>query len=277
MVGAAHKSIEGSTRVMGVIGDPVAQIMTPANINPIFAELGADIVCVPFHTRAERLDEAWKGLLAVESVVGFGVTIPHKRQALRLCNSLDPLAERVGAVNLVRREADGSFRGYQFDGKGFVGGLKREGNIVAGRDCLMVGAGGAAIAIAFELAEQGAGSLVIANRTTSKAEELADLVNAAYGRRFAGVGEAVPRPGDLVVNATSLGLDPDDALPVAVERLDATMLVAEVVAKPEITPLLEAAQARGAAIHSGIHMIRGQVGAIAEHIAGLWGRNVSGG
>ncbi|BCH27214.1 shikimate dehydrogenase family protein [Mesorhizobium sp. L-8-3] len=256
---------------MGVIGDPIAQIMTPVNINPIFAELGADIVCVPLHVRTERLEEAWKGLRAIESIVGFGVTIPHKQQVLRLCDSLDPLAERVGAVNLVRREADGSLRGYQFDGKGFVGGLKREGHVVAGRDCLMIGAGGAAIAIAFALAEDGAASLVVANRTASKAEELADLVNAAFGRRFARAGAAEPRPGQLVVNATSLGLSPDDALPVAADGLDGTMLVAEVVAKPEITPLLEVARERGAAIHSGIHMIRGQVRPIAEHIARLWG------
>lgn len=256
---------------MGVIGDPIAQAMTPSAINPIFASLGANIVCVPLHVRAEKLEDAWAGLRTIESLVGFGITLPHKQAALALCDSLDPLASRVGAVNVVRRERDGAFRGYQFDGKGFVRGLKREGHVIAGRDCLMVGAGGAAIAIAFALAEEGAASLVIANRTASKAEELAETVNRDAGRSFARNGAPSPRPGQLVINATSLGLAPTDPLPLPAETIDETMLVAEVIAKPEITQLLEAAAARGARTHSGIHMIRGQVDLIAAHLAEVWG------
>jgi len=264
-------NVNGSSLVMGVIGDPIAQVMTPPAINPIFASLGANIVCVPLHVRADRLDAAWQGLLATENLIGLGITLPHKRAVLALCDSLDPLAERVGAVNVVRRERDGSFRGYQFDGKGLVRGLKHEGHEVAGRDCLMIGAGGAAIAIAFALAEAGAASLTIANRTASKAEELAEAVNRNLGRRFASAGEARPRPKQIVINATSLGMTPADPLPVPAQAIDETMLVAEVVAKPQITPLLEAAEARGARIHSGIHMIHGQVDLIAAHLADLWG------
>ena len=171
----------------------------------------------------------------------------------------------------MRRERDGGFRGYQFDGKGFVRGLKREGRVIAGRDCLMVGAGGAAIAIAFALAEEGASSLVIANRTASKAEELAEAVNRNLGLSFARSGAPSPRAGQLVVNATSLGLAPADPLPVQAEDIDESMLVAEVIAKPEITPLLAAAAARGARTHSGIHMIDGQVDLIAAHLTELWG------
>lgn len=112
--------IGGTTRLMGVIGDPIVQARTPGAINPIFAAMGADIVCVPLHVPAADLATCWAGLKAMPNLVGFGITLPHKQAALALCDSLDPLAERVGAVNLVRREADGSFRGYQFDGAGFL-------------------------------------------------------------------------------------------------------------------------------------------------------------
>lgn len=273
MVRPQINPVNGATKLMGVIGDPIVQVMTPANINPIFAELKADIVCVPMHVRAEDLETAWAGLKALENLAGFGITLPHKQSAHTLCDSLDPLAERVGAVNVVRREKDGSFRGYQFDGKGFLRGLEREGHDVAGRDCLLIGAGGAAIAIAFVLAEHGVTSLTITNRTADRAEALADAVNIALGRPVARSGDGAPQRGQLIVNATSLGLDPADPLPVDTDAIDPTMLVADVIAKPAITPLLAAARNRGAVIHSGIHMIRGQVDLIAHHLAELWGGN----
>ena len=207
----------------------------------------------------------------MQNVVGFGVTLPHKHAVHDLCDSLDPLAARLQAVNVVRRERDGTFRGYQFDGRGFVRGLEREGHALEGRDALIVGAGGAAVAIAFALAEAGVAAITVANRTAAKAEALVHLVNGAIGRPVAHVGPAEPRPGQLVVNATSLGLGEGDALPLATDRLDDTMLVAEVVAQPETTRLLEAAAGRGAAAHSGLHMIHGQIDLIAAHMTELWG------
>lgn len=272
MVEASVFAIDGSTRIMGVIGDPIAQAVTPTAINPIFASLGANIACVPLHIGSTDLATALAGMKSIRNLIGFGVTLPHKQPALLLCDSLDPLALRVGAVNLVRREADGSFRGYQFDGKGFVRGLQRQGHKIAGRECLMIGAGGAAIAIAFALAEEGASSLTIANRTPAKAAALADAVNQDSGRDFARAGDDRPSPGQLVINATSLGLSANDALPLPPDQIDDTMVVADVIAKPEITPLLEAARLRGARVHSGMHMIFGQVDLIAAHLAELWGR-----
>ena len=266
--------IGGATRLMGVIGDPIAQIRTPGAINPIFAAKGADILCVPLHVPAADLATCWAGLRAMPNLVGFGITLPHKQAALPLCDSLDPTAARVGAVNLVRRETDGSFRGYQFDGAGFVHGLRRAGIAIDGRSCLMIGAGGAAMAIAFALAEAGAANIVISNRTHAKAEALADQVNRDLGRplmRAAALGHSAPEPGQLVINATSLGLSPDDALPLPAETLHPGMTMAEVIAQPEITPLLTAAQARGAQVHSGLRMIEGPVGAIADHLCALWG------
>ena len=263
-------SVTGTSRLMVVIGDPVTQVRTPAVINPIYAARGANIVCLPLHIRAELLADAWAGLKAMQNVIGIGVTLPHKEAVLDLCDSLDPLAATVGACNVVRREADGSLRGYQFDGPGFVTGLTNNGVTLAGRDCLMLGAGGAATGIAFALLRAGVSSLTIANRTAVKADALASKVNAHFGSVRAASGAPVPHPGQLIVNATSLGLSPSDPLPMSPEALAPGMTVAEVIAAPEFTPLLQAARERGAEVHSGMAMIRGQATAIADHLCEIW-------
>ncbi|NTF35049.1 shikimate dehydrogenase [Rhizobium skierniewicense] len=256
---------------MGVIGDPIAQAKTPAAINPLFAARGADIACVPLHVPASDLSVIWAGLKAIPNLIGFGITLPHKQTAVELCDSLDPVAARVGAVNVVRRERDGSFRGYQFDGKGFVRGLLSSGIIIKDRDVLMVGAGGAAVAIAFALVEEGARGITVSNRTMDKAEALAAAINAGFGRSIAKAGKPEPGADALVVNATSLGLKETDALPLDAALLQSGMTLAEVIAQPETTRLLALADKGGVQVHSGIHMITGQVGLIADHLCELWG------
>ncbi|MDE3775537.1 shikimate dehydrogenase family protein [Sinorhizobium meliloti] len=263
--------IRGTTRLMGIIGDPIAQAKTPATINTIFSAGGVDIACVPIHVPVQELETVWAGLKGMPNLIGFGITLPHKQTALELCDSLDPLVKRVGAVNVVRRERDGSFRGYQFDGKGFVRGLRANSIVIETREVLLLGAGGAAVAIAFALVEAGAKSVTIANRTTEKAQVLADTVNADFGRIVAKVGPAKPTTGQLVINATSLGLNDQDALPLDPDLLRPGMTMAEVIAQPETTRLLAEAAARDVETHSGIHMIKGQVGLIADHMCDIWG------
>jgi shikimate dehydrogenase len=257
---------DGNTLIMGIIGDPITQVETPQAINPIFSALGANIKCFPILVTPQELKSAWMGFKSMRNLIGFGVTLPHKTSALALCDSVDPAAVRVGAVNVVRREADGSFRGYQFDGRGFVRGLLKQGHELSGRNCLLIGAGGAAAGIAHALAESGANVLRISNRSFQKAETLASKLNNDLGSEFAKTSGPVPQPGDLVINATSLGMSNKDPLPIDPGLIDDTMLVAEVVAKPEITALLHAARDRGAMIHSGIHMVRNQVDLIARHM-----------
>ncbi|RWO23242.1 MAG: shikimate dehydrogenase [Mesorhizobium sp.] len=256
---------------MGLIGDPIAQARTPAAINPIFAAHGADIACVPLHVPAKDLSVVWAGLKAMPNVVGFGITLPHKQSAVELCDSLNALAVRVGATNFVRRERDGSFRGYQFDGIAFVGGLLSRGIAVDNRDVLMIGAGGAAVAIAFALVEAGAESIVVFNRTLAKAEALAEAVNTDFGRSVAKAGNAEPKAGQLVINATSLGLKETDSHPLNPDLLQPGMTLAEVIAQPEFTKLLSLAKAKGVETHSGTHMINGQVGLMVDTICEIWG------
>lgn len=149
-----------------------------------------------------------------------------------------------------------------FDGVGFVDGLRAAGHDPAGRRSLLVGAGGAGRAIAFALAEAGVTELTIANRTPATAENLAREVHAAYPACRAVHATAEGNGYDLVVNATSLGMHAGDPLPLDPATIAPGTVVAEVVMRPDVTPLLLAARERGAATHRGRHMIDAQIRAV---------------
>jgi shikimate dehydrogenase len=145
------------------------------------------------------------------------------------------------------------------DGRGFVAGLRSSGHDVGGRHVYMAGAGGAGTALAFALADSGISSLTIHNRTREKAKMLVERIAAAFPDCKASLGTANAAGHDLVINATSLGLHPDDKFSFDLTSADPRALFAEVVMKPEFTPLLLAARQRGHEIHSGIHMLNGQL------------------
>jgi shikimate dehydrogenase len=219
---------------------------------------------VPRHFGAASLDAALAGLRGVENFAGAIVSMPHKTAIVSRLDALTPEAREVGAVNVIRRERGGRLIGTVLDGEGFVAGLRREGHEVAGRSCLLLGAGGAAAAIAFALARHGARSLAIANRTQSKALELAGRVHAAFPRLELAADPPADAPFDVVVNATSLGMRPGDALPLAPEAVARAGLVAECVIAPEITPLLARARELGRPIHTGVPMLAAQMGLMLD-------------
>lgn len=261
--------ITGKTRLYAIIADPVAQVRTPEVFNDIFAQNGCDAVLVPVHVAPEGLEAVLAGFKAMKNLGGFVTTVPHKTAVAALCDELGAAGRAIGSVNAVRREADGRLVGDMFDGTGFIAGLRSQGHEPAGRRALVVGAGGAASAIAFALVEAGVASLTLANRTRSKAEEIASRLAALFPDRQVTVGDADPTGHDLVVNATLLGMKPDDPLPVDPILLTPAMTVAEVVMKPETTPLLAAASAKGCTIHHGRHMLDQQVRLILNHLGAV--------
>lgn len=260
--------ITGNTRVFGIVADPIAQVRTPEVLNAYFTAHGIDAVMVPLHVPAAGLAQAWQGMRAMRNLGGWIVTVPHKNAVASLCDALGPAASVIGAVNAVRRLDDGRLVGDMFDGAGFVGGLRGQGHDPAGRSVLLVGAGGAAAAIAHALAQAGVGRLGIANRTLARADEIAQRVRQAFPDADVQACDADPRGYDMVVNATSLGMRPDDALPLDVNLLDARTLVAEIIMKPAETPLLQVAKQRGCPIHAGRHMLDAQAALMARFLLG---------
>jgi shikimate dehydrogenase len=251
--------ISGTTRLYAIIGDPITHVRTPMAFNECFSGRNIDAVCLPVHIGRDDLPRGWAGLKSIANLDGFIVTAPHKAEAARLCDKLEGDGVHTRVVNTVRREPDGSFSGTLLDGRGFVSGLIKQGHRVKGQRFYMAGAGGAGTALAFALADTGAAALTIHNRTRSKAEKLVTDVGAAFPGIDVRVGTADASAHGIVVNATALGLKPDDGHSFDLASVDPSALVAEVVMKPDMTPLLIAAEKRGHAIHFGIHMLNSQL------------------
>jgi len=252
-------TITGTSRVFGILADPIAQVRTPQVINAAFREHGIDAVLVPFHVGRDHLAAFFPAIVGMKNFGGLIVTVPHKGDIPGLSTHSTDQAALVGAANVVRRNADGSTTCTMFDGVGFVAGLVAEGHDPAGKRVLLAGAGGAAGAVAFALADRGVAELVITNRTEAKAAAVAERVAAAYPAVTAKAGPPDPTGFDIVVNATSLGMKEGDALPLDADRLSPEQTVAEVIMKPVITPIIARAQQAGCTIHLGAHMLDQQV------------------
>jgi shikimate dehydrogenase len=260
---AAVREITGATRVYVVVGDPIEQVQAPTLMNRAFAEAAVDAVLVPVHVRPADFAAVFAGLRATANLDGILVTIPHKAAAARLADSRSPAAEISGAANALRREPDGRWHADNFDGAGFVRGLARAGHAVDGARVHLAGAGGAGSAIAVAVLDAGCATLVVHDPDRDR---LADLISRLDLRWPGRAGHAEPwstdadgQAIDLIVNATPLGLRPDDPLPFDPARLATGCVVADIVMKPAETSLLRAAARLGLPTHPGIHMLTEQV------------------
>ncbi len=260
--------IDGKTQVIVHLAYPATHLRTPSFFNPMLERQGRNAVLVPWQVHPDNLAQVWEALRLSESLAGVIVTIPHKTSVAGLCDELEGAAAFLGVANVARRRKDGSFVGEMYDGKGYLQGLRNAGHEMAGRDVLLLGAGGAATGIAHSLVKEGVARLTIANRTRAKAEELAQKLNSEFSCNLVNAGEAVGGAHDVVINATSVGLKADDPMPIDPETLRPDALVGEVIMQPDITPLLKAARMRGCTIHKGKHMITGQTELLAEYLLG---------
>lgn len=250
-------TITGKTRVYAHIGFPIGHVKTPALYNGLLEERAIDLVVVPFEVEPENLAAAVPGFRAWRSLAGVGVTIPHKESMIHLVDELTPMAKLCGATNVIRREPDGRLIGGQYDGIGLVQSLVDAGHQVKNSKVLLAGAGGTARPVAFALADAGVAKLEIANRTVDKAQAIADEVKAAYPQCDVSVYSG-DTSFDIVVNTTSLGMKPDDELPVNPDVIQPGVVVADAVMAPPETALLKLAADRGAHPHPGLLMLRAQ-------------------
>ena len=258
------KEITGTTRVYGILADPIHHVKTPQRLNEYFEQIGHDGVCVPFHVTPDTLATVVEGLRRLQNFGGFIVTVPHKTAILAMTDDASDATKLIGAANVVRRNADGRLIADMLDGEGFVRGVLTAGYEVAGKTAYMAGAGGAANAIAFSLVKAGVARLTIANRTGAKTEDLKHRILTLYPQAKIQVGTSDPSGHDVVVNATSLGLAAGDALPMDVNRLTQDQLVCEIIMQPKETALLQAAAARGCRVHYGAPMLANQIPLMAK-------------
>lgn len=264
--------ISGRTKVCGIFGCPVEHTFSPALHNAAFQAAGLDYVYVPFTVSPLSLAAAVESVRAL-GLTGVNVTVPHKEAVLPLLDGLSAEAEMIGAVNTIINRS-GCLYGDNTDGKGYLSALKEVGFEPAGKTVLFLGAGGAARAVAVQLALAGAGKIIFANRTGARAAELARFVAQKTGVR----AELAPWPeaageklledalagSDLVVQATSLGMSPnvDETVPLPFEAFRPGQVASDLVYNPVETLFLKNAGQAGAATVSGLGMLLRQ-GALA--------------
>ncbi|GIG59293.1 shikimate dehydrogenase [Longispora fulva] len=250
-------TITGQTRLVAVLGDPVAQVRAPALLNRLFAARGVDIVVIPAHVRPDDLGTVVRGLQATANVVGLLVTVPHKVNVLRYADVRSAAAELAGGANALRRLDDGTWHADNFDGAGFVAGLVEAGHRPEGRHVVLVGAGGAGAAIAPALLGAGVDRLTLSDVDDTRVKEVAERLSPHWpGRIFTGTGL---ESADIVVNATPLGMGPDDPLPFDPAESRPGALVADIVMKPRETRLLREAAGLGRPVLPGEPMLRNQM------------------
>ena len=251
--------IRGTTTIIAHLGDPIAPVKSPMIYNPYFESAGIDAAVVPMGVRAADYPAFLKAIFRLTNIRGALVTMPHKVTTVGLLDDCSVAVRIAQSCNAVVRRPDGKLYGDLFDGAGFVRGIERNGFKPAGARCLVVGTGGVGSAIAAALAAANVSALALDDRNTTAVSALADRLRAQYPRLEVTTGSNDPSGRDLVVNATPLGMNPDDPLPLDVARLGPKTFVGEVVMKHEITPLLRAARERGCRTQVGTEMLFEQI------------------
>ncbi|MBS1003498.1 shikimate dehydrogenase [Acetobacter thailandicus] len=249
----------------GSFSTPCADNPTVAMMEAAYAHDGIDARYINCDVKAENLEGAVKGALAMEWV-GFNCSLPHKVEVIKYLDEVAESASIIGAVNCVSIR-DGKLTGNNTDGKGFLASLKKVTD-PSGKKILLLGAGGAARAIAVELGLAGAKHITIANRKPEKAEAIAELIRKntkSEAKAVVWSGDiAVPEGTDVVINATSIGLGDKEALPpVDLGTLSQGVVVADVIPNPPATKFLREAKSRGCITLDGLGMLvnQGVIGA----------------
>jgi shikimate dehydrogenase len=250
--------ITGTTDTYLILGDPVEQVRAPESFNPVFARFGIDAVLVPVQIAPADLTAFVRAAFKAPNIKGMWVTIPHKVAVTEVLDRCSALGRAAGAVNAIRRNADGSLEGDLFDGEGFVASLDHFGIAYTGRRVLVVGAGGASAAIGASLVCRGAqsvGELVFFDPVPGRAQALAERLAAHSTARVRAAARNDPAGFDLVVNGPPLGLHASDPLPVDVARMAPQAALVDILMKNQPTPVVRAARARGLVAQPGFEMM----------------------
>ena len=257
--------INGHTEVIAHIGFPTHSFKAPMIYNPYFEQQGINALVVPMGCRAEDYPVFLRAIFKLSNIRGALITMPHKVSTLALLDEVLPAAAIAGACNAVRLGPKGQLQGDMFDGEGFVRGVLRKGFKLQGTRVLVVGAGGVGSAMAASLAAAGVAAISLFDVNAASAEALAGRLRAHYPALQVATGSNDPAGHDLVANATPMGMNEGDALPMDVSRISPATFVGEVVMRTEMTAFLNAARARGCPVQVGSDMLFEQIPAYLEY------------
>ena len=256
--------INGHTEIIAHIGYPTHSFKSPMIYNPWFEKAGVNAVVVPMACKSPDYTDFLRAVFKLANVRGALITMPHKVVTMGLMDVVSPTASVAGACNAVRMNDQGQLQGDMFDGEGFVRGLLRKGVALKGSKALVVGAGGVGCAIAASMAASGVAELGLFDINTASSQGLASRLYTHYPALRVSTASCDPAGFDVVVNATPMGMNDGDAMPMDVSRIASGTFVGEVVMRAEMTAFLQAASARGCAVQVGTDMLFEQIPAYLE-------------
>jgi shikimate dehydrogenase len=262
-------NMTGLTRIMFIMADPVFHLRGSAMFNAHFQSAEIDALCVPLNVLPTDLASAVSSIRAMQNLAGFKATKLHKVEVMPFLDEVREWAERIKAVNFVKRTANGRLIGNNLDAAGFIGGLHSKGISAQGKRVLQIGAGGAGRATAFAIARDDAFELEIENRNRSKAEQLAADIQVAYPGVTVRAGGGRPEDFDIIVNSTSLGLKTTDEMPCDVSRISSSTVVYDIIVNPRVTHLMAVAESRGATVIGGAALLNSQMSLVGEFLFGV--------
>lgn len=252
--------IDGKTRTCGLIGNPVEHTLSPVIHNTLSEKLAQNLVYVPFHVKEGMVEDAVKGARAL-NILGCNVTVPYKSEVIPFLKELDPLAEKIGAVNTLV-SVEGGYKGYNTDMPGLLRAMESDGVQITGEKVIILGAGGVARAVAVLLAQQKAEQILITNRTLQKAEQIAQEVNGLFQSKTVSAVTleelcGLKDEGYLAIQATSVGLHPhDDEVIIGQDAFYHKIHTAyDLIFNPGETKFMKLAAKAGAKAYNGLKML----------------------
>ena len=256
--------INGNTDLIAHIGFPTHSFKAPMIYNPYFDHIGVNARVMPMGCQPADYPAFLRTVFTLTNIRGALITMPHKVATVGLLDRITPTVAVAGSCNAVRRAADGALEGDMFDGEGFVRGIRRKGLQLEGARALVVGSGGVGSAIAASLAAAGIAGIGLFDVHTDSCEGLGARLRKHYPMLDVATGSNDPAGFDLVVNATPMGMNEGDPLPMDVSRIAPSAFVGEVVMRNETTAFLHAAQSRGCTVQVGTDMLFEQIPAYLE-------------
>lgn len=265
--GVRVAGLDGETQVVFVIGDPIAQVKSPSLLTRRFAARGVNTVVVPGHVSPKDIPVFMAGLQSLRNAPGLVITVPHKQAMMDYCAEVTERARYAGAANVLRRR-EGGWIGDNTDGMGYVNGIRAEGCAIEGKRVLLVGAGGAGSAIAYEFLLQGVAHLAVHDVDAGRRDGLIARLETPFAGRLS-VGTEDPTGFDVIANATPLGMRDGDPMPVLVDRLHAGQFAACPITKPEASPFIVAARSKGCTTMAGLGMFKAQEALLVDALLHL--------
>lgn len=257
--------VNGATNLMFIVGDPIAQVRSPLVYNPKIQASGKNCILLPLRIPAAEFEATISAIMGLGNLEGLIITFPFKERMLPFLDEISADAAMIGAVNAVKKTADGRWTGDIFDGIGMVRAVEALGQTISGRNVLLYGAGGAGKAIAAAVLKQGARRLTIIDKDALKARATLDSLSARYPDAVLGCDNRQIGEYDLLVNATPVGMAEGDGHVDWLGTLHAGITVVDIVPYPAETPLLALAKQCGAPHTNGQAMIQGQSDAVLEY------------